>query len=274
MIEIAVTDHPYSKTVCEAFAEGCNGKLVSPKDSGSLVACYGVLRGCDESINRAKDFLYIDHSYFSTIGFNHLGYDGYYRIVHNALWHPSVDKADKKPNWDRFNELGLKLKQWKSRRAGRYILLIPPSNIMEQFFSLQTWTKETMEQVTKFTDRSVIVHYKNSVVPLKELLPDAHCVLTSHSNAGLDALMSGCPVIYTHPERKLGEIKNIEKPPMNSNFLARLADHVWSLDEMREGIPWKYYQSILGLTPEKKKRARSPNTARKGAQPGRSLSGN
>ncbi len=271
MIDIAVTDHPYSKTVCAAFAEGCGGKLVSPENSGSLVACYGVLRGCAQSIHRAKDFLYIDHSYFSTIGFSHLGYDAYYRIVPNAIWHPSLTNEDKNPNWDRFNKLGLELKPW--RKSGRYILLIPPSEVMEKFFSLEGWGQDTIKELKKFTDRSVIVHYKNSVTPLKEIMPDAHCVVSSHSNAGIDALMSGCPVIFTHPERTLGELKDIENPPMNRDFLARLANHVWSLDEMREGIPWKYYQSILGLTPKKKKRAPSRNTVRKDVRPGRSSSG-
>ena len=102
---------------------------------------------------------------------------------------------------------------------------------------MQTWLEETIFKIKKKTDRNVIVSskYKN---PMSEVIKNAWCVVTDHSNSAIDAMINGIPAIFTNPVRKLGTIEEVENPPMDREFFKNLAHNQWTLQEIKSGKAW------------------------------------
>ena len=76
--------------------------------------------------------------------------------------------------------------------------------------------------------------------PIDKALSNAWALVTDHSNAAVDALSEGIPVIFTNSARILGNIEDIENPPMNREFFNNLAYQQWTLEEIRSGEAWDY----------------------------------
>jgi hypothetical protein len=239
-----LTTHERSKVVGRAFAEGCGGgvinifklqELAKRKIIVPRVASYGILRGCGEAIKAAKDYWHIDHGYFFRSSTPE-AYDGYYRITKNNFWHDGLSKC----NSDRFARLkmqGLQLKDW--RKTGNHIIVVPPSKYMADHWGMHDWLRDIVAEIKKYTDREIVVSIKNET-PLERVLPNAWALVTDHSNAGITALLEGVPTIFTNPARKLGEISEIENPPMDRDFFYGLAYQQWTLEEIRSGEAWNY----------------------------------
>jgi len=227
------------RVVCGAFAEGCKKSamqistwqyLLIKNQHPPRVAVYGILYGGNYVMQNTPNYWHIDHGYFGRSTDPDL-YDGYYRITHNNFWHNgSGDNT-----WDRFNSLGIELKDW--RKTGDHIVIVPPSVHMAKALDMQTWLEETIFKIKKKTDRDVIVSskYKN---PMSEVIKDAWCVVTDHSNSAIDAMINGIPAIFTNPARKLGTIEEVENPPMNREFFKNLAHNQWTLQEIKSGKAW------------------------------------
>ena len=196
-MQIVVTEHPLSIEMCQAIHEGTGWPLVPPGPNLPKIATYGILRGTGECIKEAEEFWYVDHGYF-----RHGNGGPHYRVVHNSLWHPHVDASR---DWDRFNQLGIRLKKWNQ---GKYVIVVPPTIHMERFWNLNGWLDRTISHLKNFTDRPIYIHRKTTKEPLKNVLQDAWCLVTDHSNAAVDALIAGVPAIITHPDRKLGDLYN------------------------------------------------------------------
>lgn len=237
MTDIAVTEHPFSQAVCQAIHEGTGWNLKRPEDCGPDIACYGILRGCGEAMKRAEHFWYVDHGYFHRGHYQSAdgewNFDGYYRVVEDSLWHDA--KATEFDDWTRFESFGIELQPW--RTSGHHVVVVPPSVYMAEYLGLQNWLGETLRGLRRHTDRTVIVHEKGSQTPLSDILDGAWCMVTHHSNAAIDALTEGIPAIMTG--RGLGSIEDVENPPMRRDFFARLANSQWTLNEMKEGLPWR-----------------------------------
>ena len=233
--EIAITVAPINQAMCRAFAEGCGGKMVPCQKSGDRIATYGILRGSGDSIKRAKEYWYIDHGYFGKG--DPTRFNGYYRIVHNSIIHD----RDGDFSSDRLEKFNLKFKDWRSN--GSQIVLIPPSLPMGKFLDVPTdkWIKETRSELQKHTDRPLVVcqKEKGKQSNLKQLMDEAWCLVTDHSNAQTDALVNGIPVITTSPMRKIGSLQEIESPPMERDFLKNLAYKQWTMQEIRNGQAWR-----------------------------------
>ena len=237
-----LTQHERSKVVGRAFAEGCGGGIIDIFKLQELakrniivprVASYGILRGCGDALKAAKDYWHIDHGYFfrSTTPES---YDGYYRITNNTFWHNGLGKFDS----DRFLQLqikGLKVKDW--RKTGDHVIVVPPSKYMADYWGMHDWLRNTVRELQQYTDRKIVVSIKNET-PLERVLPNAWALVTDHSNAGITALLNGVPTIFTNPSRKLGEVSDIENPPMDRDFFYGLAYQQWTLDEIRSGEAW------------------------------------
>ena len=243
-----LTTHERSKVVGRAFAEGCGGgvinifklqELAKRKIIVPRVASYGILRGCGEAIKAAKDYWHIDHGYFFRSSTPE-AYDGYYRITKNNFWHDGLSKC----NSDRFARLkmqGLQLKDW--RKTGNHIIVVPPSKYMADHWGMHDWLRDIVAEIKKYTDREIVVSIKNET-PLERVLTNAWALVTDHSNAGITALLEGVPTIFTNPARKLGEISEIENPPMDRDFFYGLAYQQWTLEEIRSGEAWNYLGDI------------------------------
>ena len=232
--EVAVTVAPINQTICRAFARGCGGKFVPCQKSGDRIATYGIKRGSAESIKRAREFWYIDHGYFGK-GTPHK-FDGYYRIVYNSIIH---DVGGDFPS-DRLKNFNLEFKDW--RKNGDKIILIPPSIPMGKFLGVPTdkWIEETKQEIKKYSDRKIEVcqKQKGKMSNLKELMKTAWVLVTDHSNAQVDALTQGIPVIATSPMRRIGSVAEIENPVMDRSFLKTLAYRQWTIQEIKSGQAW------------------------------------
>jgi hypothetical protein len=233
--EVAVTEAPINRTLCYAFAKGCGGKVVNCKNSGDRVATYGIKRGSGDSIKRAKEYWYIDHGYFGK-GIPHR-FNGYYRIVHNAIIH---DTDGDFPS-DRLDKFNIEFKDW--RKNGSHIILIPPSFPMGKFLNVQTydWIQKTRNELQKHTDRKIVIcqKEKNKKSNLQNLLKTAWAVVTDHSNAMVDALIKGVPVVATSPMRTIGSLSEIEQPLQDRAFLKNLAYRQWTIKEIESGQAWR-----------------------------------
>lgn len=228
-----------SSVVCGAFAKGCCGSTMSLKmwfdlwmkrQNPPRIAAYGVLYGGETVIQNTPKYWHIDHGYFGRSTDPDL-YDGYYRITHNNFWHNGFGDH----TWDRFNSLKVELKNW--RKSGDHIVIVPPSKHMASVLNLQTWLEETIFKIKKHTDRKILVStkYKN---PMSEVIKNAWCVVTDHSNSAIDAMAQGVPAIFTNPARKLGSIEDVENPPMDREFFKNLAHNQWTLEEIKSGKAW------------------------------------
>jgi hypothetical protein len=245
------TNHFINRSVVAAFAQGCRGELLDIEKAlqikPSRVATYGILRGTSALIKRAKEFWYIDRGYFGERN----GENAYFRITKNHFIH----KGDGDHDWNRFQKFNKKLKPW--RRGGRNIVIVPPSKPSAAHLGISEWLTNTLKEIIENTDRDIVIsRKKNNLVksiysPLEshhqvqhsdgvlgEVLSNAWVLITDHSNAMIDALIYGVPIICTNNNRKIGSIKNIEYPILERDFLKNLAYNQWTLKEMKTGKAW------------------------------------
>lgn len=237
--KIYVTEHPHSKVISAAFSQGSGASMVPPvKLHNGPAIVYGILRGCGEIIRQCqwvgRDYYHIDHGYFLR---GH--YDGYYRITHNDLQTDGYGKHSPK-RWER---LKLSLRPWK--KTGKCIVLCPLSKIGGDFQHIdpEKWTEAVIGELSLYTDRPIIVKFKDSK-PLSRVLDDAWCLITHSSNAAVDAVIAGVPVIALgHSACKpiSWEFCDIESPhwPERDQWAWNLAANQFTLEEMKSGEAWE-----------------------------------
>jgi len=230
-------------------SRGCH--VISSDPAQGTIATYGILRGSGKAMKKAKDFWYIDHGYIgrSEPNFKH---NGYFRITKNALWHNG--KGDR-PS-DRLEDVlkTLRSSAWRKatgskhmlgsarikprKKDGKNIVLIPPSKYMTSYLELEGWTNETVSKIKKHTDRPIIISSKEKN-PIYQALNEAWVVVTDHSNAAIDALMYGLPIIMTNPHREYGKIEDIEDPLFDLSILNTLCYNQWTIAEIKSGKAWR-----------------------------------
>ena len=241
--DVACTYHGFNQITCTAFAKGCGGKLLPVNQTGNCVATYGILRGSDRAIKKAKQFWYIDHGYIG-------GKNEYWRITKNDILHSGKGEYP----IEKLINLNIHLKKWK--KDGRYVLICPPGKYMHDFLGLKNWLTKIILEIRKYTDREILISRKKDPpptnpqlyshleynipnVPLHIGLKNAWILVTDHSNAMTDALINGIPIICTNENRRIGSISQIESPMYNRNILIALAANQWTLEEIKNGKAWR-----------------------------------
>lgn len=236
-MNIYCTNHSHSRVICHAFAEGQGGKIVPPVkllDGPAMV--YGILRGCGEIIKECewigRDYYYVDHGYFRR-GY----YDGYFRIVKNGFQTRVWDTYAPAGRWEK---LDIPIEPWK--KNGKTILVCPISAYLGDFLGIdpQKWTAAVVREISLHTDRPIVVKPKNGK-PLKEALEDAWCLVTHSSNAAVDALINGIPVVTlgrSAADDVSWTFEEIEAPVWRERitWARALANSQFTLDEFRHGI--------------------------------------
>lgn len=78
--------------------------------------------------------------------------------------------------------------------------------------------------------------------PMREVLDEARMVVTYNSTAGVDAALAGVPVRVEPGAGSMAEpvALNAPNPWSRDRWLAGLGYSQWTLDEMREGLPWQH----------------------------------
>lgn len=263
---VYIADHGLSREIAGAFAEGCRGEAVAIPDlsgehydpkrtlweydkKGLLptgpVAAYGLLRGCGEMIEVARamkhDYWHIDNGYVRQSRHDRGEMEGYYRITKNAFQMQSPPPA--KP--DRWEDLRISIaRNWN--RQGRQIVVVPPSGFVAEYQGIDKafWIRQVEREIRERTDRPVYV--KAFKGRLEELLPDAHCLVTHESMAGLHGLIDGVPVVALG-KHCIGELSwswtDLEYPDYFDRgrvfgLCHALAYQQWRLAEIRSGKAW------------------------------------
>ena len=233
-----------NKTLCYNFAKGSNSLMCHIndfKDYDQTIATYGVLRGTFETIQKVKNYYYMDHGYFNQSNrkfenkrTNVLDMNGYFRIVYNNLIHNGEGNY---PD-DRLKKL--KLNFVETKNYGDNIILSEPSETMKKIYNAHNWVNDTKKIVKKFSDRKIIVHNKFSKKPLDELLKNAWSFVSLQSTAGFKAMLSGIPAYFTETSlKKINRIEDLENPKINYNIFNNLAYGQWTLKEIESGEAWE-----------------------------------
>lgn len=234
--------------VISAFARGTGCRLAYAEDEieageelGDIPVVWGVLRESDRILARARQqrihYYYIDHAYFDR------GHGNSYRITRNGYEANRVRKAP----MDRLEKLGIAQEPW--RKAGRSIVVCPPTAFFAAAHDCEDWLEETLAQMSIETDRPIVIREKprqgEPFVPLAEALRDAHALVTHSSNVAIEAVCLGTPV-FVSPSSAAAPVGQtdlglIETPryPKRSGWLAHLAYSQFTLDEFASGEAWK-----------------------------------
>ena len=233
-----------NKTLCYNFAKGSNSLMCHIndfKEYDQTIATYGVLRGTFETIQKVKNYYYMDHGYFNQSNrkfenkrTNVLDMNGYFRIVYNNLIH---DGEGSYPD-DRLKKLNLNFV--KTKNYGDNIILSEPSETMKRIYNVHNWVNDTKNIVKKFSDRKIIVHNKFSKKPLDELLKNAWAFVSLQSTAGFKVMVSGIPAYFTETSLKnINKIDDLENPKINYKIFNNLAYGQWTLKEIESGEAWE-----------------------------------
>lgn len=227
--------------MCQAFSAGCSGKVSSriPEilEPGAA-AFYGVrpdwLHLWWQAKVERRDWYYIDNAYFDGAR------ERMFRVERKRLQHDGSGHSDGK----RLSKLGLHVKPW--RTDGTKVLVCAQSpEFMATVAQAPTWLEDTLTRLRELTDRPIAVRHKGDQVPFHWALSDAWIVVTWSSAAAVQALIAGVPVVCA-PECAAAPfataIENIERPKRlfgREAWAAVLADHQYTLDEMRSGQAWR-----------------------------------
>ena len=161
--------------------------------------------------------------------------DGYFRVVKNDYIKINKGRYDSK----RLDKLNINFKP--ERKSGDFIILSEPSTHLVEFFKLDNWIYNTTEEIEKYTDRKIIVHNKQSKMPLDNLLKKAWAFVSFQSAAGFKAMIRGVPAHFTYDSLKnINSIKNIEKGIIDYQIFNNMAYSQWTLKEFNEGKMMDY----------------------------------
>lgn len=176
----------------------------------------------------------------------------YHRVTKNALQYsgPIIQRP-----FDRLMDLKFQYKRWTN---GRKILICPPSEKVMSLWNQpdpETWTKQVIEELKKYTDRPIEVRLKpsrservtNKTIE-QALADDVYCLVTYNSIAATEALLNGKPAIALGPNaatalcnNNLSEIENLKMPSKDEimAFVAHLSYCQFTQKELQNGYAWK-----------------------------------
>lgn len=181
---------------------------------------------------------------------------------------------------DRFENLGIEIKPWKT--GGSYILIASNSkHDINLPCDRIVWAEKVVKTIQKHCPDTRIVYRpfpgdkRNPGVQgtelsinrsLEEDLAGAAALVTHTSNVVVDALLAGVPIFTTGKSvadclafrdlRQIGEIVmggRASESGERERFFYNLAYAQWTLDEMRQGIPFRRLMGIESQEPVKEK---------------------
>lgn len=173
-----------------------------------------------------------------------------FRLSINAL---HKNKVFQRPG-DRLQWLtasvGVTLRDLRPKQQG-IILICPPSETMADFFQIDIdqWLAKTINEIKTHTDLPYRVRFKPTQraqrTTLVQDLIETKCMVTFNSNAGVEALFHGVPVIShecapTGPvSLEFDELDNLPSLDLTS-WGNSLAYSQWSMDELSNGLALRY----------------------------------
>ena len=250
--------HQYD-VVLEAFARGSNGIISTwetelPKDSALIIR--GVGGGSQKAFKHCwetgRDFYCVDTGY---MGNNKK--KTYHRVTKNNLQNlgPIIER----------DAARLKYLGWSFNRftPGSKILICPPSKKVMDLFDQpdpETWTKNTVEELKKYTDRPIEIRLKpnrtervtNKTI-WQALEDDVHCLITYNSIAATEALLAGKAAIALGPNaaqvlcnKSLSEVESLRYPGRDEMemFARHLSYCQFTHAELQNGFAWEIVNDL------------------------------
>ena len=170
-----------------------------------------------------RDFYYVDTGYFGNekTQTNPNGWKYWHRIVKNDLQHGEIVA---RPD-DRFKKFNKTFSPWK--KNGTKILIAAPDEKPCKFYGVdkETWLRDTVETIKKFTDRPVEIREraKNRIDRIandtlqQALDNDVFALVTFNSVAAVESIFHGIPAFTLAPANaaspvSLQDLSQIDKP--------------------------------------------------------------
>lgn len=177
--------------------------------------------------------------------------EGHYYAVGLDGLNGRADFKNKSMPSDRFDELQIELKPW--RTTGSHVLICGqvPWDASVDHIDFKEWQRESVRTLKKLTDRPLVFRQHPAIdgskKPLQEDLKDCWAVVTFNSNSAVEAAISGIPVFVADEGSMAGPIANwnledIENPktPDRHQWACDLSYSQWTPAEMKEGKTWKH----------------------------------
>lgn len=148
---------------------------------------------------------------------------------------------------DRWRALDLEKEFTPWRKGGRKIVVC---HTLPDYWNLrglpEDWAEQTAVQLRQWTDRPIIVRHKESKLPLREELKDAHALVTHGSIAAIESVVMGCPV-FVDPScaahlvgsTDLAQIEHPVYPDGRERWLHSLAYCQFNEHELVDGTLWR-----------------------------------
>ena len=268
MIRVYLSGNSIHDRVLKAFAEGCNGQLVSGWDyqPSEVAVVFGVYKSriraswprgkiIEQQRKNNLDVIVLETGYINRgDGENH-----HYAAGWNGL-NGRADFKNKDMTYERWRMLNTALRPYS---PGKNVILcaqVPWDASVDHHDHLK-WVKTTASQIKKLTNRRCVFRphplagdavpvpydWEVSDLPLDEELKDAHAVVTFNSNSAVEALVYGKPV-WAFDEGSMvwnvcnRSLLNLETPEYHrrERWAHDLAYAQWTLDEMKQGLAWKH----------------------------------
>jgi len=246
----------------ESFAEGIPGCIVAPM--GKYIECdiaiiFGAVKDSYKPTwpkreimekHKGKRLIMIESGFVKRGEYYQIGWGGF---AGNADFnnHGCPEKRWKKTK--------VKIKPWKKKGDLWVVMGQVPWDTQVQDVDHVGWCQETIEKLEAQGKKAVfrphprITDHQSYGVdskyidsrPLDEVLEEAAAVVTWNSTSALDSILQGVPVVACHRSSicyNIG-VNSIEKTliyPDRRQFLNNLGYSMWTIKEMKAGLPWRH----------------------------------
>ena len=276
---------PNAIAACDAFAEGVEAagdshiKVLSERTVRLLSRCDISVQVCDYNKHCGTDFRYhisriqkvqnkrrivIDTGFIKNKRsdendlnrYMQIGYDG---IKRNAKCY------NQNSSQDRWKALEIPMKDW--REEGEHILILGQHEIgiSTQHVDVVDWWEDVISRLGSVTKKTIKFrpHPNQTKFPkgnyelttgktMEEDLSNCWCAVARTTNGAVDAIINGVPV-FTPDEACMAycvashQLLKVENPvtPDRTQWAANLAYAQWSIEEMKQGLPWKHLRRFL-----------------------------
>jgi len=173
--------------------------------------------------------------------------DKIYRVVRNDYNLTYIDKLNEK-DYERIQKFKkhIEIKPWK--KEGKYILVLPPSDMAKQYHYAPTWEEDTLNQLKQYTKRDIVVRKKDlkNLGSIEEQLKEAYACVTFNSTACIEAVLNGVPSFCDgascgQPVSQL-DLSQIENPIYSDDrekWLDSLLANQFTLSEISNGVAYE-----------------------------------
>lgn len=234
-------------------------------DAAVFYGLHGRLTAAMEEYSKdpKRHAVYIDLGYFGRrdggklFGFHKIAVDG----RHPTPYFQNRPHDGKR--WARFAHQH-PIRPWRAPSKDSPIILagMGPKGAGAEGFGACAWEMEAVKIIRRHTRRPIIYRPKPNwedarpipgtqftrpdSVKLDDQLRGAHCIVSHHSNTNVEALLMGIPsftvegIAVGMSKTDLSQIEDPYLPEGREQWLHDLAYTQWSVQEMQDGIAWRY----------------------------------